>query len=237
MGNNNETENKELNDDNTDPQFRRQQFDRTSVLRHSKKRKKSSASNPNSPAVNGTPAFNGTQAVNGTPAVNGTRAVNGTPGPDTYTPAPATMIRNENSSTSFVNNDLPDFHNTVVKEIDFDAVANEQDDALEIQDEQPMEEIFPEIITNGHAEVSFEKPQVIEIQAEPVKPDEPLSASARVAALLAGPALPAPKARAASPIQEATLPQPPPTPPVSDDHPEFTPHITPTNSPTHPSTL
>ena len=36
---------------NDDSQFRRQQFDRNSCLRHSKKRKKSSVSNPNSPAT------------------------------------------------------------------------------------------------------------------------------------------------------------------------------------------
>ena len=36
---------------NDDSQFRRQHFDRNSCLRHSKKRKKSTASNQNSPAI------------------------------------------------------------------------------------------------------------------------------------------------------------------------------------------
>ena len=39
------------NVDNDDSQFRRQHFDRNSCLRHSKKRKKSTASNQNSPAI------------------------------------------------------------------------------------------------------------------------------------------------------------------------------------------
>jgi hypothetical protein len=172
-------------------EFRRQHFDRSSVLRHSKKRKKSSASNPGS--VNGTPvkpAVITTETLRDTKATNTNSSLAPTPAKINREETPQKLQAGQNEMTS----EITDVDDEVVNVDDYE---EEDDDQLATK----LEDVVIENIQK------CEKPE------SPSKSDEPMTASARVAAMLAGPAEPAKPAvdpnyqRAVSP-----LPPPPPSP-------------------------
>jgi hypothetical protein len=192
--NKNATAADENNDSNVDPdtaEFRRQHFDRSSILRHSKKRKKSSASNPSS--VTGTPAkINGSKPALETPFKSAT-PVNGKA-------VQACEAASDPESVSPVHPDTPEELALAVAEAFSAAQKEEPADATFTSEIMDVDQPDP---------VTEDAPQ----EAEELKPEEPMSASARVAALLAGPAAaPEPCAPAveppASPIRASpeTLP-------------------------------
>jgi len=184
--------NQQLNDDNTDPQFRRQHFDRTSILRHSKKRKKSSVSNPSSPA----PTANTT-----------TTSVAATP---SKTVRAETPIKNEIESLPQDDYQPADI-SLGVAPLDQSTPIEEKEsfaDKMAINDKIVINENqFNKFVENNPAVFT--------------KPDEPISASARVAALLAGPAKPvelAPEEPVKSIFEEpAKLPLREPVNPLLDE--------------------
>lgn len=184
----------DVGNDDSNAEFRRQHFDRSSILRHSKKRKKSSAgSNPAS--VNGTPVKPLT--VNGstiqTPAPEETPVRTSAP-IATPTPTPVQL----NSTTPVL----------VPTKLDFDGPEMNQDD----QDEVPP--VTSEIM-DVDQELDEPAAAVDDVIIEEVKADEQLqiqpqqltsSASSRVAALLAGPVVPSEPAKPDTPPPQAAAP-------------------------------